>query len=335
VVKAKAAQLVVPRLTVPALESMRPAIIADRWHLVEVDRSPSDYEPAVLHTAIERLYAVTPTWHAAHPDAQAALAARVPTDSRLWPVPGTPDAVRQRRPGARYVVGVQAYSPVEAAAAITALAESSSLPNVELRALLSGTRRSLDASGLPPVQVLAVDGTDIARFVAGLDLLLVPPLEQFDQLPRRAIAEALIMDVPVLATPTLEPELPAGPIFLAAEDWPAFIMAAARRKRPQVRRTSATDSTDPAQHLDLPTRMPAPAVLRQKTRARAVRDRERRRTRSHHTALGDRQTSARPARAGLCDDEPSGLGARADGLSDRAAHDLQRQGRQAVEHLDP
>lgn len=266
VVKAKAVQLVMPRLTVPALGGMRPAITADHWNVVEVDGAVRDYDPAVLHTMIERLYGVTPTWHAACATVQAALAARVPTESLLWPVQSTPDATRQTRPGARYVVGVHSYSPAEAAAAITAVAEASSLPNVELRALLSGTRRSLDAPVLPPVQVLALDGTDIARFVAGIDLLLVPPLDQLEQMPRRAIGEAMAMGVPVLATPTFEPELPTGPVFLAAEDWPAFIVAAARRKRSPLRSAPIADATDLTPRLHLPTRTPTPAIVQQRTK---------------------------------------------------------------------
>ncbi len=266
VVRARAVQVVVPRLTVPALEALRPAISADYWHLVEVDAAIRDYDPAVLHTTIERLYAVTPTWHAVHPDVQATLAARVPTHVDPWPVQATPELVHRRRSGERHVVGVQAYDPADAAAAIDLLRAAAGAPNVDLRALLVGTRRTLDVAGLPPVQVLSLDGTDIARFVAGLDLLVVPPLDDLDRLPRRAVAEALAIGVPVLAPAKLEPELPAGPIFLAPEHWAAFVVAAACRRRGAARTTPVAEGADPATRLGLGTRPLVPAVVGAKTR---------------------------------------------------------------------
>jgi UDP:flavonoid glycosyltransferase YjiC (YdhE family) len=265
-VRAKAAAIIVPRLTVPALEAMRPAIMADHWHIVEIDQACRDYDPAALQATIGRLYGAAPIWHAAQPAMQATLAARVPVESRLWPVQASPGAKRRQRPGTRFRVGVQAWAPADAAAAMVALAGTAQLAAVDRHVLLVGTQRSFDVSRLPPVEVLTIDGTDIARFVAGLDLLVVPPVGDLDRLPRRAIAEALAMGIPVLAPAALEPDLPAGPVFLATTDWTAFVTAAAGRRRTRQLPAATVDAIDLAPRLALATGITAPASLARRTR---------------------------------------------------------------------
>ncbi len=227
--KARAVQLVVPRLTIPAVERMRPAIEAARWHVIESEAKLPDYDPARLHAQLACLFGAQPLWHGTAPAARTALAAIVPTAAEAWPVPAAPGIGARWRARQRPVIGIVAYDPSDARQALEALAPGLVDRKRDCRVLLAGNRRTLALPAGLPAQVLAIDGTDMARFVDGLDLLVVPPDCVPERLPQRAVTEALARGLPVLASPGEALTLQSGPVHLPPEEWPDFIR---RLRRP-------------------------------------------------------------------------------------------------------
>jgi UDP:flavonoid glycosyltransferase YjiC (YdhE family) len=265
VVEAQAVQVIVPRLTIPALDAMRPALTAPAWHLVEPAVDIDDYDPLALHTTLERLYDVRPLWHAVQQAAQAALAARVPTASDRWPLATTPVRGRKVQRRARTVVGCLAYTPDESSSVIEPLNEISARANAECRLLMCGTRRSLNREAPGDVQVLSIEGADLARFVAQLDVVVVSPLKT-GQLPLRAIAEALAMGVPVLAVPEQEAHLPDGTTILPTAEWPAYVSRPVQRPRPKAECPAVEPGDDLGQRLGLAPSKPTSSMVRNRTK---------------------------------------------------------------------
>jgi hypothetical protein len=221
------AQVLLPRLTIPALGLLRPAIDADCWIVVETETDQPRWDAAALNMALARLSGTQPHWLAGHPAARDHLAAHLPGPVGLWPMPlpvAAPDpAPEEARPdpsAARPVIGIVAYSPPEAEAALLAVGAP---PGAEVHVLLAGHQRTLKLAPAPHVRVLALDGHEIDGFVRLIDVLVVSPTAPFEALPRLAIGLALARGVAVVARPGLAPTLGRGPRYGAPADWPALL----------------------------------------------------------------------------------------------------------------
>ncbi|MCU0905941.1 MAG: hypothetical protein MUF73_00530 [Rhodobacteraceae bacterium] len=227
------AQVLLPRVTIPALGTLRPAIEADRWVVTETESPAPLWDVAAAHIALARLYGTEPQWRASHPAAQRALSARLPGPVGAWPLPAPPpggatDPGSRRGPvgpAHRSVVGIVAYAPRDAAAGVEALGVRALgvPPGAEVHVMLAGHERSLGGGLADHVRVLGLDGQDIDGFVRLIDVLVVPPSVPYDALPRLAVGLALARGVTVLAQPSLAPVLGDGPVYARPADWPARI----------------------------------------------------------------------------------------------------------------
>ena len=225
VLEVDCAQVLIPRLTLPALGLARPAITARRWLVTETEALTPDWDAGRLHAEVTRLYGVTPAWAASHVLARASLAERLPVPVAAWPVAAPRPSAPAPVSGAlrRSVAGVMAWDPADLGTLPALFAEN---PGVELHVHLAGHRRSLP--GTPPANctVLGLEGQDVASFVNRIDALIVPPGTPYERLPRLAIALARSRGIPVLTSPGEAP-LTGGGTSLPMADWATSVLPTA------------------------------------------------------------------------------------------------------------
>lgn len=215
------AQILWPRVTIPALAVTRPAIVAKSWLVTETESAKPDWDVVRKHVDIFSLFGATPQWAASARSARAEISTRLGVGVETWPMapPGGPRLVSGLSKTGRTAktIGVVVFAP-EDVEGILPHFDTSFAPK-ELRILMAGHRRSLGVRTPVGCTVMGLQGADIQAFVSRLDMLIVPPDIPFDRLPRLAIATALALGVSVVATPEMAPVLGAGPRFAPPETW--------------------------------------------------------------------------------------------------------------------
>lgn len=254
------AQVLIPRLTIPALTLMRPALRARRWVVTETEAQTPDWDAARLHAELYRLYGAVAQWAASDRAARRILAQALPVPVAAWPDVTCAKPKRLRAPPSldprpvAPVLGLMAYDPADAAPLVASLAGQGAL-----YVLLAGHRRSLPGQVPAGVTVLGLEGLDLVHFVNRIDALVVPPGLPFDRLPRMAVTLALARGLRVLAPPELAPLLGQGVTYAHPSLWPQLLA----RLKPHPLSLARPEAPACADLLGLPTR---PAPKRQKSK---------------------------------------------------------------------
>ncbi len=217
--------------SLPALERIRPALRARHWIVHERGDPTLAGRAAELQLQLHRLFGCSPRWTSPSPTCWRALAESVPTEAAPARPPAAPVAFADR-PCGRPVLGTVLFDHAALERTVAWLERIGALDRCRLRVLLLTEEIVETLPARPEVEILELRGTDLGRFVAGLDAALWPEgIGEEEQSPT-FFATARKAGLPLLLPPGLSlPHLPRSAACSGIERWLQHPTERARRAR--------------------------------------------------------------------------------------------------------
>ena len=194
--------------SLPTLERIRPALRARRW-IVQAGGDPTSAgRAAELQLRLHRLFGCSPRWTSPSLACWQALSESVPTEAAPARPPAAP-VVFTCRPRGVPVLGTVLFDHAALERTVTWLDRIGALDRCRLRVLLLAEEVPETLLARPEVEVLDLRGTDLGRFVAGLDAALWPEGTSEEEQSPTFFATARKAGLPLLLPPGLSlPHLP-------------------------------------------------------------------------------------------------------------------------------